>query len=265
MDLDFGKDVAWDKPCEYCLANKQGNRVFGFSLPYYLLQDPATEPAAAVARSLEQAGDLRHGRLFRCRYCGRPWVDNGHGYCSGLTKRDIPVVIRWNDHTLAPDAHLPALAEIGATQPWLVEALYVPCRASVGSKWFDPCRVQLQNAPPLVAGERTVIFIDDVTRIEATEFALPLELREYSHHVPERAMGYAPFVVYWGHEEVGLNGIQELWGTGGMMGKDLSLKPRELDWIPTARRPQALAIQRLAVVIADLNGAAKAALTRSGE
>jgi hypothetical protein len=97
---------------------------------------------------------------------------------------------------------------------------------------------------------------------EATAFALPLELRKYSYELPERNMGYAPFLVYWGQSGIALNGIQDLWGEGGMMGSDLCLKPREPDWIPSARRPLALASQRVTVVIADLNRAARSALTR---
>jgi hypothetical protein len=262
MDPDFAKDVAWDKPCEYCQGGKRGNQIVGLSLPY--IPGMPDHSADVIAESLEKDGDLRQGKLLRCRHCGRPWLDDGQGFCSVIYKPDIAAVIRWNDHPLAPDAHLPALAKIGAT-PGLGfrDALRVPCRVRVGSEWLDPCRVGLQNAPPIVAGYYPVIFIDDVTEIEATEFALPLELREHSYDVPETNMGYAPFVVYWGLEEIRLNGIQDLWGEGGMMGSDLSLKPRGPDWLPTALRPRALASQAVTVVIADLNGAARIALTRS--
>ena len=262
MNADFGRDVEWDKPCAYCQGGKQGNQIVGFSLPHI----PGVPDARAdvIAESLEQAGDLRKGRLLCCRHCGRPWLDDGQGFCCVIYKPDVPAVIRWNDHPLAPDAHLRALADIGAT-PGLGfgEALRVPCRARVGSKWVDPCRVLLQNAPPIVAGYYPVIFIDDVMEIVATEFALPLELRMYSYDVPERNMGYAPFVVYWGQAEVELNGIQDLWGEGSMMGSDLSLKPREPDWIPTARHPRPLASQRVSILSADLNGAARTALSRN--
>ena len=196
MDPALGADVSWDRKCAYCQGNKVANQIVGFSLPHYLHQDPETEPAAVIARSLEQYGNLRHGSLYRCRHCGRPWLEVGDGFCTAMTKRDIPVVIRWDDHPLAPDAHLPALAEIGATPGHsFVEALEVPAMVRVGSNWVDPCRVRLQNAPPLTAGHPSVIFVDDVERIEPTEFALPLEFREYSHKVPERAIGYAPFDV----------------------------------------------------------------------
>lgn len=261
MDPAVGKDIAWDRPCAYC----QGDNTVGFTLRYYLQQDPATEPAAVIAQSLELIGDLRHGRLHRCRHCHRPWLETADGWCAAMAKRDIPVAIRWNDHPLPPDAHLPALAEIGATPGHLlVDALYVPARVRVGSKSVDPCRVRLQNAPPLTGGHQPVIFIDDVERIEPTEFALPLALRDYSHHVPERAMGYAPFDVYWGQVDIELNGIQDLWGEDGMMGSELTLGPREPDWIPASRRPRSLAGGRTPIVIADLNERAKTVLSRKG-
>jgi hypothetical protein len=262
MDLGLGKDVAWDESCDYCLGDNKGNRITGLSLAYHL-QHPSSEPAALIARSLEQVDGLRQGTLFRCRHCGRPWIDQEDGLCAPVSKRDLPVVIRWNDHPLPPDAYLRALAEIGVTA-WGSMALHVPCRASVGSTWLDPCSVQLQNTPPLVAGKHDVISIDEVTRIEATEFALPLELREYGRHVPEAAMAYAPWSAYWGQAEVGFSGFQDLWGHSGMMGSDLTLVPQEPDWTPTARRPRALAIQPLTVVIGDLNAAARTALGRSG-
>ena len=262
MDPALGADVSWDRPCAYCQGNKVANQIVGFSLPHYLHQDPETEPAAVIARSLEQYGNLRHGSLYRCRHCGRPWLEVGDGFCTAMTKRDIPVVIRWDDHPLAPDAHLPALAEIGATPGHsFVEALEVPAMVRVGSNWVDPCRVRLQNAPPLTAGHPSVIFVDDVERIEPTEFALPLEFREYSHKVPERAMGYAPFDVYWGQVEVKLNGIQDLWGEAGMMGSDLAMKPQKHDWIPSSRRPRELARLRQPIVIADLSEHSRSALS----
>lgn len=257
MDLDFAKDVAWDKHCRYC----QGQRTNGFSLPYYLQEAPATEPLAFVARSLEPIGDLRYGRLHRCRYCHKPWFENGIGYCTPLSKPDGSVVVRWNHRALPPDAHLRELALIGAAQgPYFVEAATVPCRALVGSEWRDPCRVLLQNAPPLVAGKRALIFIDDVERIEPTEFALPLQLREFSKRVPERSMGFAPFNVYWGDQQTGLSGPQDLWGVSGKMGVDMRLEPQGSDWVPSARHPRPLALHPPTIVIADLNDPARAAL-----
>jgi hypothetical protein len=261
MDPTFGSGVSWDRPCAYCQGNKVGDQIVGFSLPHYLGQDPATEPAAIIAQSLEQVGALRHGSLYRCRHCGRPWLEVGDGFCAAMSKRDVPVVIRWDDHSLAPDAHLSALAAIGATRGHsFIEALEVPAMVRVGSKWLDPCRVRLQNAPPLTAGHPSVIFIDEVERIEPTEFALPLELRENSHNVPERNMGFAPFDVYWGQLEIKLNGIQDLWGEAGMMGSDLAPKPQEHDWIPSSRRPRELARLKPPIVIADLDEHSRSAL-----
>lgn len=261
MDPDFAKDVAWDKQCRYC----QGHRINGFSLSYYLNQEPSTEPAAILARMLEPIGDLRYGRLHRCRYCHKPWFENGIGFCTAVLKPDVSVVVRWNDRALPPDAHLRDLALIGAAQGhYFEEAATVPCRALVGSDWRDPCCVLLQNAPPLVAGKRAVVFIDDVEGIEPTEFALPLQLREFSERVPERAMGYAPFNVYWGDQQIGLSGPQDLWGVSGKMGLDLRLEPQGSDWVPSARRPRPLALHPPTIVIADLNDSARAALKSEG-
>ncbi len=257
MDLDFAKDVAWDKLCRYC----QGHRTTGFSLSYYLHEAPATEPLAFVARSLEPIGDLRYGRLHRCRYCHKPWFENGIGFCTPLSKPDVSVVVRWNDRALPPNAHLRELALIGtAERHYFREAVTVPCRALVGSEWRDPCRLLLQNAPPLLAGKRALIFIDDVERIEPTEFALPLQLREFSVRVPERHMGFAPFNVYWGDQQTGLSGPQDLWGVSGKMGVDMRLEPQGSDWVPSARHPRPLALHPVTIVIADLNDSARAAL-----
>jgi hypothetical protein len=73
-------------------------------------------------------------------------------------------------------------------------------------------------------------------------------------------MGYAPFNVYWGDQQIGLSGPQDLWGESGKMGVDLRLEPKGSDWVPSARRPRSLAGHPLTIVIADLNDSARAAL-----
>jgi hypothetical protein len=249
MQDEAFSDVDWATPCDQCLAPRSIRR------DYFRNRDPRDEPSARTARVLEFAGAMRFGRLFRCGVCGRPWYEDFSSMCTSVQKSWIGSLQRWNARPLLPTAEQrAALASIGAVHWPVADAQRrVPCRVHARGRWHDPALCLLQDAPLLLWEEPPppLAFIDEVERIEPTEFGLRRELRQQGVDAGERAMGWAPHVAYWGTERVELNALVELWGENQRMGVDLTAKPRRGAWDSGAIDPRELSECRLTYVIAD--------------
>jgi hypothetical protein len=244
-------NVEWDNACDSCQTPR------AIRLSYFSAKDPLREPSARIAQSLDFVGTLRYGRLFRCRYCGRPWYEPEQGLCTSVERSWLPLLGRWNAQPLVPThAQVLSMRAIGAVQ-WTAfgdAVLRVPCRVRASNSSHDPALALLQNQPLLMwrSPAPKVLCVDEVDTLALSEFALPHELRKRGAAAPEKAMGYAPHSAYWGHQRVDLNGLVEFWGADGQMGMDLSTRAARGEWQPRALNPRTVADHPLTYVIGDL-------------
>ena len=112
------------------------------------------------------------------------------------------LVSKWGTTALVPtEVQLAAIREIGPSGGdlpggWDTTA-DVPCQCTTkDGRVIDFCVVSLFKEFPEIDDVDTYhLFLDEVTEIRPSEFALPKEIRDISHRAVEVTMGFAPTLI----------------------------------------------------------------------
>jgi hypothetical protein len=150
--------------------------------------------------------DLKMGSLWECQICHHKWYLD----YSGSTMHQVPkdreeILDRWSAKPLklSPEL-LKVLAQIGATPPDIfgnhTNEIVVPCRVQTKEGVvFDPAIVSFQRLPPIEYWQKNIHLIDEIETIQASESALPAEVRVATSEADEVRMGFAPTIVLAPH------------------------------------------------------------------
>jgi hypothetical protein len=175
---------------------------------------------------------LKFGHLYQCSECGTYWFLKER---SLIRIRDsmLPMVRIWNQMRLmiAPPL-LDVLVEIGGViDPW-EEHILVPCMAEDSAGRGGPkSLVMISRHPPLFRRDYTIGWTNDLTFVEPSAVALPLDVRKASGEKREESMGFAPVgVVDRGGREYTVLSNSQFFDYRGVQGQDLQLSGRTKRW-----------------------------------
>jgi hypothetical protein len=135
---------------------------------------------------LEKIQELKYGELQKCSDCNTIWYMDKDDIYSDLVEADrMETISEWNKRNLAiKPTFLKVLLEIGNTPPpiygdILKNHICIPCKCTLDSGLIiDYCILNIQRKPPLhQKNYKNIIYIDQVIKIEPSEFSLPLNVR----------------------------------------------------------------------------------------
>lgn len=107
-------------PCEPCLAG----RLFSFDWAHANTRSPGGDLmpggfALPDRGAFDLSHPLRHGTLYQCRACGRPWYLDGATERMSLVPEDrVPLILAWNERSIFLSGEIvEKLAAIGPRRP----------------------------------------------------------------------------------------------------------------------------------------------------
>lgn len=144
---------------------------------------------------------LRHGSLYRCTACARPWHLDGAGEMMTIVPDGrLDLILAWSraEIMLADDA-LEALGEIGPTPPDVYgnggDHVEIPCGVVTRSgERIDAAIVSIQRDAP-VEEWRVSRLASEIASVYPSPLALPLDVRLATTRADELRMGFAPTLI----------------------------------------------------------------------
>lgn len=129
----------------------------------------------------EKILNLKYGELQKCKTCNTIWYSENEEIYSDLINENLfKRILEWNQRNLILQSKfLDVLILIGKTPSALNKHILIPCKCALkNGKVLDYCILNIQKKPPLrQKNYENLIFIDQVEKIEASEFCLPLVVR----------------------------------------------------------------------------------------
>ena len=190
---------------------------------HYAQEDRGRE-LHALRDQLKQVKSLKFGHLYACQLCGLNWfLDDA---CSTMTRvpndqRDI--LNEWNENKLyIEQEQLRVLDTIGGTAPnyWMGHdgVIAIPCAISMRSgEHIDPAVVWITRRPPVGVFTSRIRLYQNISAVEPSRFALPMDVRCATVFAGEVSMGFAPtrvvatngtpFILHWATSLFNQNGI----------------------------------------------------------
>ncbi len=178
----------------------------------------------ALFDQLKQVKSLKFGHLYACRLCGLYWVlDDGRYAMTRVPHDRRDILHEWNENQLTIDQEqLTVLDAIGGTGPkyWMGHdrVIAIPCaiRTRSGER-IDPAVVWITKRPPIDDIPSRVRLYRNIGAVEASRFALPMDVRRATVLANEIRMGFSPtrvvaangtpFVLHWSTSLLNQNGI----------------------------------------------------------
>ena len=193
----------------------------------------------ALFDQLKQVKSLKFGHLYACQLCGLNWfLDDARSTMTRVPHDQRDILNEWNENQLSIEQEqLRVLDAIGGTTPkyWIGHdgVIAIPCAISTHSgECIDPAVVWVTKRPPIDDFISRIRLYQNISAVEPSRFALPLDVRRATVLAREIQMGFAPTRV------VAVNGTPFVlhWATSlldqdGITGKEirLSAKPYRRD------------------------------------
>jgi hypothetical protein len=208
-------------PCQKCRVCDDPPYI-AFNWQY--AQENKDHALYALFSQLEPGKSLKFGHLYACRLCGLNWfLDDA---CSTMTRvpddqRDI--LNEWNESQLPIEQeHLRVLDTIGGTAPkyWMGRdgVIAIPCAIlTLSGERINPAVVWITRRPPVSVFTSRVRLYRNISAVEPSRFALPMDVRRATVLAGEVRMGFSPtrvvaangtpFILHWATSLFNQNGI----------------------------------------------------------
>ncbi len=193
----------------------------------------------ALFDQLKQVKNLKFGQLYICHNCGLNWVLDDERYVMTRVPNDRRDILNeWNENQLSIEPeHLQILDAIGGTAPRYCMGhdgvIAIPCAISLHSgERIDPAVVWITKRPPIDDFISRIRLFRDISTVEASRFALPVDVRCATVLAQEVSMGFSPTrVVTTNGTPYVLHWATSLFHQDGITGSEihLSTKPFRKD------------------------------------
>jgi hypothetical protein len=148
---------------------------------------------------------LKFGELLQCTVCGMHWYTcEGSTWVDAVRDNDLRTIDDWSNRDLSvKPEHLAVLRSIGCTPSDyygnLSEFIRIPCKCILtNGNEIDKALVSIQRRPPVGFSAmvmKSFLYIDEIAKVQPSEFSLPLEVRVATSQAREVSMGFSPTVV----------------------------------------------------------------------
>jgi hypothetical protein len=177
----------------------------------------------------------KFGHLFQCSRCGRQWFLHEHKQKISRIQDDLrDLAHHWNRAPLTVDATILAvLAGIGGVTDYYRDQIAIPCSLRhVSGHRYEKAIVLVSRQPPCFWYEPgKVHWAGEVDRVDASAYALPLDVRMACENKSEESMGFAPVgIVDKGGNEYTLVSKSHFFDWRGILGEDIRLSGRQQKW-----------------------------------
>jgi hypothetical protein len=188
----------WDDAV--CNACQAGN-CYSFNWAYSRSPEGRKHWPKPPSDALRFDRKLRAGTLYRCSQCQSPWYLDPHALMMNYVQTErIPLILNWSNNTLQLSSrHLQILSQIGETP----HDIYgngagfnaYPCSVHTHSGEFFPTAIISRQSHAPFEMHRTYRLGSEISTIEPSRFALPLEVRVATSRADEIRMGFAPTIL----------------------------------------------------------------------
>jgi hypothetical protein len=144
---------------------------------------------------------LRLGFLFSCKKCGRPWhLDEAETFMSAVPVERLSIIYEWDRHAITLSREVTQkLNLIGATPPDIYgngrQYRQTPCSAmTTAGHRFDLAVISIQAHAPFEP-HRNYRLGSEISKVDDSPYALPLDVRIATSRAEELSMGFAPTIV----------------------------------------------------------------------
>ncbi|MDD4872157.1 MAG: hypothetical protein PHR77_16500 [Kiritimatiellae bacterium] len=178
----------------------------------------------ALRDQLKQVKSLKFGHLYACQLCGLNWIlDETRSTMTRVPNDRRDILNEWNENQLSIEQEqLRVLDAIGGIATTYCMGHYrlivVPCAISMRSgERIDPAVVWITDRPPIDDFVSRIKLYQNISIVEPSLFALPMDVRRATVLAGEVSMGFAPtrvvatngtpFVLHWGTSLFNQDGI----------------------------------------------------------
>jgi len=219
------------RECPYC----DDPPYISFNWPYAI--NDSNDKLHFMAKQLDLMESLKFGFLYSCGLCGQRWyLDDAEMLMSRIPDDKYSLLMEWNERDLTPtESQRVTLDSIGGTEADFYGngrgLIRIPCLATIGDQIIDPAIVLISKTPPIQNYLVNIKLFKSGTVIQATDFALSIEVRIATINAEEMRNGFSPTVVQaiQGRNFI-LNGTCDLFSYGDVLGCDIQLSKNLRSW-----------------------------------